>query len=221
MKSFILIISIFSISLNLIAEEINVDDIILNIEEKWNTIKDYTCIAQSYSKKGEEEEESTIEQKFLKPKWLRVTIKDGKGKGAVGIYNPKTKKVKGFKTGIFNFITLTLDLTDKRVASLRGHRIDQADLETVIERLRTYNNNEELTSVAKTLLEDKPAYLFTAEVSDTTRLWGAKKEKIWIDEANFIPLRVEQFTEDDEMMHFSSYSSIKTNIGLREEDFNP
>ncbi|MCK4233262.1 hypothetical protein KAX75_02465 [candidate division WOR-3 bacterium] len=54
-------------------------------------------------------------------------------------------------------------MTDKRVASLRGHRIDQADLGTVIE----------------------------------------------------------QFTEDDEMMHFSSYSSIKTNTGLREEDFNP
>jgi len=221
MKILILIFTILSFSLSLSGEKIDIDGLIEKIEEVWHTINDYTCTVMSYTKKGNKEERSITEQKFLKPKWIHMKIIDGNGKGSVGIYNPITKKVKGYKSGLFKFIVLTLDITDKRVASLRGQRIDQGDCGTLIERLIEYNKQNEFTAVTKTLHLEKPAYLFFAETKDTIKLWGAKKEHIFIDLKNFLPLRIEQLTGSGEIVHYSIYKDIKINIGLSEEDFKP
>lgn len=219
MKCLVSIFTILFSAFFLSAEEINIDSLIRKIDEGWNRVNDYTCAMKTYSKQGEKEEEKTIKHKFLKPKWIYMKTIEGDGKGSVGIYNPITKKVKGHKGGLLKMIVLTLDLTDKRVASLRGHRIDQGDCGTLINRLREYTKKREFISVTKTVFLEKPAYLFIAEVADTTRLWGAQKEKLWIDCKNLFPLRIEQLAKSDEIVHYSTFNDIKINIGLTEKDF--
>ena len=77
MKILILIFTLLSFSLFLSGEEIDIDGLIKKIEERWHTINDYTCTATTYTKKGDKEERSIIEQKFLKPKWIHMKIIDG------------------------------------------------------------------------------------------------------------------------------------------------
>jgi outer membrane lipoprotein-sorting protein len=221
MKKILIAFTIFVCCPFLYSEEIDIEGVLLSIQEKWESVHDYTCTATSFAKKGDEEEESVIEQLFMRPKWLRMNIIDGKGKGSVGIYNPNTKKVKGFKTGILKIVVLTLELTDKRVSSIRGHRIDEADWGTLIERLVSYKNNNEFTSVTPSTKDGKDAYLFTAVVSDSNRLWGAVKERVWIDTQTLLPLYVEQAIDTDEVVHFVKYEDIKINTGLEEKDFEP
>lgn len=221
MKKLLLFCSVLIISTCIYSDEIDIEGVIHSIEENWKTINDYSCILTTYAKKGEEEEESVIEQLFMKPKWLRMNIIDGKGKGSVGIYNPFTKKVKGFKTGILKIIVLTLDLSDKRVSSIRGLRIDEADWGTMIGRLVLYKTNNELVSVTSTSQNGKDAFLFTAVVSDSSRLWGAIKEKIWIDKELLLPLHVEHSLHTGETVHFTKYEDFKINTGLEEKDFKP
>ncbi len=215
--AFIMLLSLAGTALS--AEEINTDTLFQHIHEQWESLSDYTCVLETYSKKGEDEQASTIEQKFLKPKWIRMQITEGDGKGSIGVYNPVTKKVRGCKTGILKIIVLTLEITDSRVSSIRGHRIDQGDCLTLVERLDAYRESGEITSIEHTTYDGKPSYLFKATVEDTSELWGAKKENIWLSEDTFFPLRSEQRLGDNTIVHFSTYRDIHINMGLTEEDF--
>lgn len=221
MKKIVLIISVLIFAMRLSSEGINNDSLIKKIKECWETVNDYTLTLETYSKKGDKEEKSIIKQKFLKPNWIYMKIIDGKGKGSVGVFNPITNKVKGHKGGLLKIITLTLDPSDKKTSSIRGHRIDQSGFGTLIKRLIEYNEMKEITSVTETSFETKLAYLFTAEVKDTLKLWGAKKEKIWVEEETLFPLRLEQYTEDGKLVHYSKYWDVCVNVGLKEEDFKP
>jgi outer membrane lipoprotein-sorting protein len=207
------------LSIGLIDDEINTDELLEQIQTQWQSVSDYCCVIETYTEKGETKQTSTIEQKFLKPKWIRMQVLDGDGKGSIGIYDPFTKKVHGCKTGILNFIVLTLDLSDSRVSSIRGHRIDQGDCLTLIGRLQTYHANGEFTSVERTTYSGKPAYLFKAEVQDSSRLWGARKEHIWLAEENLFPLRDEQRLGDETIVHYSRYRDVEINTGLTKKDF--
>ncbi len=221
MKTVILCIALSLLSRGLIGEEINTGELLEHIQTKWQTLSDYTCVLETYTKKGEKEQLSTIEQKFRKPKWIRMQILDGDGKGSVGVYNPFDKKVRGCKTGILKFIVLTLDLSDSRVSSLRGQRIDEGDCLTLIERLETYHIRGELTRVERTTYGGKPAYLFKAEVQDSMGLWGAQKENVWLNAETYFPLRSEQRLGDGTIVHYSTYRDIEINSGLTEDDFKP
>jgi len=203
------------------AEELNTDTLVSNIENAWKKVNNYTLTMKTYSLKGDKKEESTIEQKFLKPIWIYAKIVDGHNKGSVGVYNPNTKKVKGHQGGILKFIVLTLDPSDKKSSSIRGHRIDQSGCGTIVERIINCKKQDEFISISETKYEDKPAYLFTAEVKDTHELWGAKKEKIWINKETLLPLHLEQFSANDKLVHYSTYWNIEVNTGLTEEDFKP
>jgi outer membrane lipoprotein-sorting protein len=217
-KSIFSVLLIFAAAV-LSANEINTDELFQHIQAKWAALQDYTCVLETYSKKGEKEQTSTIEQKFLKPKWIRMQITEGDGKGSIGVYNPFTKKVRGCKTGILKIVVLTLEITDSRVSSIRGHRIDQGDFLTMLERLEDYHTSGEITSIERTTYNEKPAYLFKAEVTDTSKLWGAQKESIWLSEDNLLPLRSEQRLGDNTLVHSSTYRDIKIDTGLTEEDF--
>jgi len=203
------------------ADEKNVDSLITSIDRIWSSINDYTLTLKTFSKKGDKKEESTIEQKFMKPKWIYAKIVDGHSKGSVGVYNPETKKVKGHQGGLLKFVVLTLDPSDKRTLSIRGHRIDQSDCLTLVERLVKYRDKKELTDFSVVTYKDKAAYLFTAEVEDSSELWGANSEKIWIDKNTLYPIHLEQYSAQGEMVHSSTYDNFKVNVGLTEDDFKP
>lgn len=211
---------LFSVlGIHLAGDEINTNELLDQILEQWQAISDYTCIIETYTITKDDKQVSTIEHKFLKPKWIRMQILEGDGKGSIGVYNPFTKKVRGCKTGLLKIIVLTLDITDSKVRSIRGHRIDQGDCLTLIERLQTYHGNGELTDVQHTTYNGEPAYLFKAEVEDSSRLWGAQKENIWLDAEDFFPLRSEQRLGDGTIVHYSTYHDMELNTGLTEDDF--
>jgi outer membrane lipoprotein-sorting protein len=75
--------------------------------------------------------------------------------------------------------------------------------------------------VIVTTKNERNAYLFTAVVNDTSRLWGATTEKIWIDSELLLPLYVEQMISSGEVVHYVKYEEININSGLEEKDFKP
>jgi outer membrane lipoprotein-sorting protein len=219
MKTIAFCILLLLLCTGLSGDEINTDELLEHIQARWQTVSDYTCILETFTLTEDDKQVSTIEHKFLKPKWIRMQILEGDGKGSIGVYDPFTKKVRGCKTGILKIIVLTMDITDSRVRSIRGHRIDQGDCLTLIERLEAYHRNGEFTSVEHTTYNGKSAYLFKAEVQDSSRLWGAQKESIWLNEENCFPLKSEQLLGDGTVVHYSTYRDIEINTGLTEDDF--
>ncbi len=221
MKITLAVTLVFFLTFPIFPAELNTDSLVSIIENNWKTTKDYTLTLKTYSLKDDKEEESIIEQKFLKPKWIYAKVTSGKNKGSVGVYNPITKKVKGHQGGLLKFIVLTLDPSDKKTSSIRGHRIDQSSCGTLVQRLINYRKNDEFTSICLSTYDEKPAYLFTAEIEDTSKLWGATKEMMWINAETLLPLHLEQFLANDKLVHYSTYWNIKINTGLTEDDFKP
>ena len=107
---------------------------VMELKSSFDSIQDYTCILESFIRKGDKTEERTYEYRYMKPGWVYMKILEGDNKGAVVIYNPKTEKVRARKGGILGSIKLTFDPTDKKVLSIRGHRVDESHIGAILNR---------------------------------------------------------------------------------------
>jgi outer membrane lipoprotein-sorting protein len=190
-----------------------------NFKNAWAGINDYTCIIESYIRKGEKEEIRTYDYRFMKPGWVRMKIIKGDNKGAVVVYNPTTKKVRARKGGILGVVKLTFDPTHKRVVSIRGHRVDRSHFGAILERWEDYFKRAEVEYKGVGDFEGKEGFLFEALNCDTLKYHGTYRELLWLDKNTHLPMGFEQYDEGGTLIHRVIYREIKWNVGLNEEDF--
>lgn len=185
---------------------------------KWDSLRDYTCIVESYERLGRKKDFHRYEFLYLKPGWIWMKVIEGKNKGGIASYNPFTKKVRGKKGGILGVVKLTLAPTNKRVISLRGYRVDQSDFGTHLKRWEEYMKNYNVTLKMDTLL-GQDVYRLDATGIDPAKYDSTVSETIWISPKNFLPLKLEARGKGGIVFHRAVYRDVKINQGLTEEDF--
>jgi len=156
----------------------------------------------------------------MKPGWVRMKIIKGDNKGAVVVYNPETKKVRAKKGGILGVVKLTFDPTNKRVVSIRGHRVDRSHFGAILDRWEDYFKRAEVNYRRVSKFEGREGYLFEAIKCDTSKYQGTYRELLWLDRKTYLPLGFEQFNEKGILIHRVIYRKTKINVGLKEEDFS-
>jgi outer membrane lipoprotein-sorting protein len=103
------------------APGISAEDVIRRAEERFKTLRDYTCYVESETRlpNKNETETSTLMFWFKQPRLLKGKVIGGKGKGSEVALGP-SGKVKAHKTGVLGFIKVTMDPDDKRLKGARG-----------------------------------------------------------------------------------------------------
>jgi len=195
------------------------DTILARCIAKWEKVKDYQCLLESYIRKGERKEERTYEYYYLKPGWIKMKIIKGENKGASVLYNPFKKKVRAKKGGILGIIKLTFDPTDKKVVSIRGHRVDQSSFDYHLNRWRRYMQENWIVGVREDTLDGNPSWLLEARGVDSIEFHGTTREILWLDKESLFPLGFDQFDRDGILIHRVRIRNLEINTGLKEEDF--
>ena len=192
---------------------------VMEHKSSFDRIQDYTGILESFIRKGDKTEERTYEYRYMKPGWVYMKILEGDNKGAVVIYNPKTEKVRARKGGILGAIKLTFDPTDKKVLSIRGHRVDESHMGAILNRWLDYLARARVEFKGDTAVEGLKGLLLEATGCDTAKYHGTWKEILLLDPDNHLPVLIEQFDSSGELIHRVRIKDLKLNRGLKEEDF--
>lgn len=190
-----------------------------NFKKEWDNVDDYTCIIESYIRKGDKEEIRTYDYKFMKPGWVRMKIIKGDDMGAVVVYNPEINKVRAKKGGILGIVKLTLDPSNKRVVSIRGHRVDNSHFGAILKRWEDYLKKAEVSYKGLNEFEGREGHFFEALKCDTLKYHGTYRELLWLDRDTHLPLGFEQFDGNGILIHRVIYENTKINVRLKKEDF--
>ncbi|MCD6087527.1 MAG: DUF1571 domain-containing protein [Candidatus Hydrothermae bacterium] len=192
---------------------------IVKLKSSFDSILDYTCILESFVRKGDKKEVRTYEYRYMKPGWVYMKILKGDNKGAVVIYNPETGKVRARKGGILGAIKLTFDPTDKKVLSIRGHRVDESHMGAILNRWLDYLTRAKVEYKGETTVDSLKGPLLEATECDTAKYHGTWKEILLLDADNHLPVLIEQFDRSGKLIHRVRIKDLKLNTGLKKEDF--
>ncbi|MEN3045619.1 MAG: hypothetical protein ABDH49_01330 [Candidatus Hydrothermales bacterium] len=208
-----------SVTLIFILAQISIDFIIKECEKKWESIRTYTCIYESYQKKEDREDKRKYYVEFKKPLWIRLKVLEGKDSGSEVLYNPEKNIVRGRKGGVLKGIVLTLSPDDKRVTSLRGFKLYHAGIGEIYRRMFEYYKRGFPSRILETFKEKGvEGYKIEFEVKSPQEFFGCTREVFWITK-DFIPYKCEQWDEKGEYVLRSVFLEVNINVKIDEERF--
>ncbi len=182
------------------------------LEQALSGIESYTCILESYVKARDgKEEHKEYEYAFVRPGYVKMKVIRG-GKGEV-FYDPTTGKARGRKPGMLSVIRLTLDVNDKRITSIRGHRVDETSWFYLLESWKTYVEQADSVALRKegnTLVLE--AYGIPENPYDEVAM------RLYLDAQTHLPLKFEALDANGEVVHRVAYRDVKLNPGLKPDD---
>ncbi len=196
---------------------VSADSVLTKSLSAFQALRDYQCTLYSHMTKGNKKEDRVYLYRFMKPHWIYMKVIKGSSKGAEIVYNPETGKIRAHKGGILSKIKLTLDPTDKKVLSLRGHRVDRTDFGTILnawirvrDRVKVVEFGGRVDGIECIVLEAKGL---------DPSLWnGADRARLYIRTDNYLPYVREEY-EGDKLVHRAIYKDLKINTGLTKDDF--
>lgn len=182
------------------------------LEEALSGIESYTCILESFVLGfNGEEERKTYEYSFVKPGYVKMKVI--KGPAGEAFFDPTTGKVRGRKPGLLSVVRLTLTPDDKRVKSVRGHRIDETSWFFLLNSWKVYVDKAD--SVA---LEEKGDTLVLFATGIPENPYKETTMKLYLDAKTHLPLGFEAFDAEGNLTHQVWYRDVKLNPGLKPED---
>jgi len=187
-------------------------------KERWDSLNTYTATHYSHVVKGKKVEDRVYNYRFMKPKWIYMKVIKGSNKGAVVVYNPETKMIRGHKGGILSVIKLTLKPTDKRVVSIRGHRSDETDFGTMLSRLIECVDDTLAHYKGIDKVDDTPAWVIEANGLDSLKYYGAVRGTIWIGFDGY-PLKFEYYDKNGNLIYSVIYKDLKVDVPIDSKTF--
>lgn len=205
---------------------------------RWETIKDYQCVMRSYNRKGEKEDDKNIKFLFKRNHQIRMEVIAGPNKGGVVVRSDRGV-IKGWKKGLFSFISATLEDNDKRLLNLRGRKFYHTDWGTLIGEARERaRSGWTLSLKGEEKVKGTPCHLIElVREPDPDAGGGAgedgegedgSKEKapprvtrdlLWIGKKDRLVLQRKQY-EGEVLVNEVTWWDIKVNAGIGDELFD-
>ncbi len=176
----------------------------------WHNVNDYTCVMEVYERKGKKERFRVYDYAFMRPKWIKMIIIQGSDKGGKAAYNPNNGKVYARKPGLAGKIRIKLSPDNPLVKSLRGTKITESDFGHMLIQLKRAKDVEVLPD---TTIDGEA-------VTGIVFSHDGLTEKIYFSKKTHFPVYLVETNSDGVVVHTVKYKNIKTNVGLKEKDFD-
>ncbi len=196
---------------------VRADSLLMKSMSAFHALQDYQCTLVSHMIKGKKTEDRVYLYKFMKPHWIYMKVIKGKDKGAEIIYNPETGKIRAHKGGLLSKIKLTLKPTDKKVLSIRGHRVDKTDFGSILSAWLKVKDRAKVVGLGGKV-DNIPCTVLEVDGLNPAEWNGANRAKIYIRMDNYLPYVREEY-EGDTLVHRAVYKNLKINVGLTKDDF--
>jgi outer membrane lipoprotein-sorting protein len=182
---------------------------------QFEQLRDYQCLYESTSSKGERTENFLYKLFFSKPKSVRMEIVQGRSRGTILLLDPVRNKVRlRIGSGLLTSLVLTMSPDNKRVVDLNGHGIDHADWGWFLDQHRERLDYFDSSSLGEETIDGRMARVFELVSKDTVQTRSIGREKIWIDPEWDVIVRYQIFDPRGNLIQAGVFSRIVLNPGL-------
>lgn len=161
-----------------------------------------------------------IRYSYRKPGFVRMEfIKPHKG--SVLVYDPGSGAVRLRPFGFAKGLVLTMNPSNRLVKSALGHRVDQSDIGTLLERVARLQEQGVTTMRQTDFAPGRPAMEVTVEGWPGVALDGTHTFVLVLDESSMLPVRVRTYGEDGVLREEVAMTNLETDVPLDDALFIP
>ncbi|MGE5621193.1 MAG: LolA family protein [archaeon] len=192
---------------------------LMRLKARFEAIKDYSCIFESYSNNGEKSASVNFRYFFRKPKSVRMEILKGKYSGTVLLMN-NDNNVR-VKPGIFilGLFTFNYPPEHRYVCDYRGNGLHNSDWGYFIDEHIKLLHLTTIVSAGEETLDGRKVILYELRSMDPPKSRSVAKEQIWIDKEQDLLIKYRQYDASGALIQAGFYKDIKINTGLSRSVF--
>jgi outer membrane lipoprotein-sorting protein len=184
-------------------------------DDAFAKVTDYTVTVRTHEVLGTRTQDRTYSYWFRRPSLAKTQIVSGDSHGSGGVWNGGDK-VSGHQGGMLSFIHLKIDLHDPRATSLRGYTIPEGLLQNEVDKYKEIKGT--LTERPGPDIDGVPTDEVDLDVSDPSADNGVTRMVLYLSKSTYFPVRQVRF-QGDKIVADASFSDLKTNVGLSDQDF--
>lgn len=187
---------------------------LMKMKLKFESIKDYSCIFESYSSNGEKSASVTFKYYFRKPKSVRMEILKGKYSGTTLLLqqdNTVRVKVGIIIVGLFTF---NYPAEHRYVCDYRGNGLHNSDWGYFIQEHIKLLDLTTVILAGEENLDGRKVLVYELTSKDPAKSRSVAKETIWIDKDHDLLIKYRQYDSAGQLIQFGYYKNIKLNSGL-------
>lgn len=176
----------------------------------WDSVRTYTCRVTSHEELGARVQDFTYDFSFQKPAKARMDITAGDNKGRAVVYTGGDF-LTGRQSGFISFIKLRLNVHDRRVTSMRGATIAQANFGSLYDHLAA------LKSASRTASRAGKDIVLTIVVASPATDGGITKEVVALGSAG-LPVVYDEY-QGTQRVKRVTFDDLKLNVPLPPSTF--
>lgn len=183
------------------------------MKSKFDSIKDYSCIFESFSGNGEKSANVNFRYYYTKPGLVRMEILDGKYSGTILLYKDNSVRVKPgiFFLGLFSF---TYPPDHRYVCDYRGNGLHNSDWGYFIKEHIKLISLTESSLKGEETMNGRKVLMYELLSKDPSKSRSVAKEQIWIDKEQNLLIRYRQYNASGSLIQAGNYKDIKINTGI-------
>ncbi|HZT11820.1 MAG TPA: hypothetical protein VFA29_03410 [Candidatus Baltobacteraceae bacterium] len=184
-------------------------------DDAFSKVNDYTMTIKAHEVLGSRTQTRTYNYWWKRPNKAKTLIVDGDGRGSGGVWTGGDT-VSGHQGGMLSFIHLKVSIHDARATSLRGYTIPDGLIQNEVDKYKTIKG--ELTQKNGPSVDGAPTDEVNLAVADPSQYQGVTRMILYFNRATHLPVRQLRYA-GDQIVADETFTDIKTNVGLSDNDF--
>ncbi len=217
--SFLLLLAVVNPAFTQPDEASRIFNVVKKMETSFKGVEDYTCeVEQIFYQEGTENQRYRFKYYFKKKKRTRIDFyspyptlslfyRDGDKEVAVVPFRPM---------GLFKF---HLSIDNPKVQTMAGQKINQTDMGYFIEFLS--ENLKKVPQKEEDFEEERDLVKFWFQALDYIEGKTIEKYRIFISKENWLPVRIERYTLEGNLIELSIIKNYTINTHLEDKLFIP
>ena len=197
------------------------------MQQKFQSLKDYHCIFESYTARGQESRGIVFSYFFKKPQMIRMEIVEGKYPGTVMLYNPEVVRDK-VRVRVGNPVLAMLqkilfgehfDLYSKWIIDLRGNGVHESDWGSFIDDHLKLLHLGKSKFIGEKEVDGKTTLFYRLDSDNPDKTMHIKTEEVWIDKKTYFPIKYIHYDISGQVIRRSVYRDLKFNTDIQVDIF--
>jgi hypothetical protein len=212
-----------------IADAPPVRQLITNMVKRYESVADYTCkLDKRVRKKGVLHEDKAISVKYKKPGhyYFRWGKGSARGREVIYVHGRNNNRLVAHPGGGLRFLTLRLNPAGRLAMKANRHSLQHSGMDKIIEsvasdyELARKMGLEAIRSTGEGRFDGKAVWIVEGDFPSDSGYY-ARKVILLLDQTIGLPVKISIFDGSDRLVEEYVFRSLKFNVGLTEEDFNP
>ena len=210
-------ITVFALAVSLLPNVASAATVpaITAFDEAFAKVSDYTVTVHAREVKGDRTQDRVYHYWFKRPNLAKTLIVSGDGSGGGGVWNGGDQ-VSGHQGGMLSFIHLKVGLHDPRATSLRGFTIPDGLIQNEVDKYKDVKGD--LTQRGGPTIDGIATDEVDLKIADPAANNGITRATMYLSKETHFPVRQVRY-EGDKIVADTSFSELKTNVGLSDADF--